>query len=160
MAWICTLRPSKKFFYPVSHGANEKRASIEGDGYRKFITDYREFITELDKTEVAGIGRTHAISLWLSRYNNKEFFRNQSPTVFKAEVEPDITPYNGMLEEVLDFCLVYGMPAKLNMSFMEILNSFDLPTYTLIKEKIMKHVKSESDGVEEIKKQLKQRRQR
>lgn len=73
-----------------------------------------------------------------SRFFNDEFYANDPPNVFNLHIEENMQYEDDLFKDVVGFCIDCEVPKMLGLSPIDIMQRFDLPTYNLLKDIVIK----------------------
>lgn len=84
----------------------------------------------------------HIAKHWLIRNFNDEFFNKDyyvsHPSSLRALFPENRVIHDNIWEDVLTFCVTYDVPKLLGLSPLDIMNGFNMVTYSRLKQAVIK----------------------
>lgn len=108
---------------------------------------------------MTNIARDHLIRIFHSRFFNKEFYSENKHGLMLLEYETNRPPKENIFDDVLNLCMHTDICKTLNISFFELMEKCDLPTYTRIKKAIIKENERKAQLLEKTQQQTDKRQQ-
>ena len=87
---------------------------------------------------VSDIATHWLIRRFNARFFNREYYNSHTPNPFNLDYEENMEYKDELFEDVITFCMDCEVPKLLGLTPVDIMRNFDLPSYNVLKDIVIK----------------------